>query len=318
MKKFVKNIALFSLLVSLLYIILMIIPSSQSIHQNDYLQAIVDKHHRVDSITQPKLIFAGGSNLSFGLNSEEIEEEFQVPVVNMGLHAGLGLEFVINELKSVVDKGDVVLISPEYLLKKYGNYELKNRVVDYLPKAKDYFSKDWFTEISLNAKRTRKKIKYMDISYEDTPSSVTDNPIYARKSFNKYGDVVGHLDKPIKVELKDQRTLQYRAWEGIDMFNDLKQFADQKGVKLFFLFPVYPASEFNKNKQVIQQYESDIRAGFHIPVINDTEDMVLNDSLFYDTIYHLNKQGRQERTRRMIQTIQNSPNVVKAIANLKR
>ena len=63
------------------------------------MAAIIDKHAHADSIKAGKIILAGGSNLAFGIDSKQLEETLGMPVVNLGLHAGLGLHFILEELK---------------------------------------------------------------------------------------------------------------------------------------------------------------------------------------------------------------------------
>ena len=79
-----------------------------------YVAAIIDKQKSLRSCPSPKIILVGGSSLAFGLDSEMIESRVRRPVLNMGLHAGFGLKFMIEEVKPYVDSGDVVLLVPEY------------------------------------------------------------------------------------------------------------------------------------------------------------------------------------------------------------
>ena len=50
------------------------------------------------------------------MDSKLVESELKMPVVNLGLHAGLGLEFILNEISSQMKSGDEVVISLEYYL----------------------------------------------------------------------------------------------------------------------------------------------------------------------------------------------------------
>ena len=101
MRKFlIKSICFFGVLV-LCYFIIYKITYNQAAVKNDFMAAIIDKHEIANGIKQPKLIFAGGSNLAFGIDSELIEKKIGKKVVNLSLHAGLGLEFILNELKDV-------------------------------------------------------------------------------------------------------------------------------------------------------------------------------------------------------------------------
>src|SRR5258708_4132609 len=97
MKRFFlkAGILSFAIILTVVIIILFLLPALRD--PNDYLGASAEKEKRENSISRPKIILVGGSNLAFGINSEIIEKEFKMPVVNMGLHAGLGLEFTLNE-----------------------------------------------------------------------------------------------------------------------------------------------------------------------------------------------------------------------------
>lgn len=62
-------------------------------YNDNYDAALVDKVDRLKSITEPKIILVGDSNVAFGINSKKIEEELGMPVVNLGLHGALGNAF---------------------------------------------------------------------------------------------------------------------------------------------------------------------------------------------------------------------------------
>src|SRR4051812_8219671 len=102
MKKFIYTLIAFTAVIISLYMLISFTVLPHNFIKNDFMAAIIDKHKRINQINSPKIIFAGGSNLTFGLNSEEVEKEFSVPVVNLGLHAGLGLTFILNELKATI------------------------------------------------------------------------------------------------------------------------------------------------------------------------------------------------------------------------
>ena len=92
MLKFLKKILLFFLL--LLIEIAGITAFSYFVigsqYQYNYQASLIDKVERLTSIDEPKIILVGHSNLSFGIKSEMLEEALGMPVVNLGLHGGLG------------------------------------------------------------------------------------------------------------------------------------------------------------------------------------------------------------------------------------
>src|SRR5438270_3278585 len=43
-------------------------------HEDNYLAATIDKHHRLNTTRAPRIILVGGSNLAFGIKSEPLEK----------------------------------------------------------------------------------------------------------------------------------------------------------------------------------------------------------------------------------------------------
>ncbi len=68
------------------------------------------------SIPGPRLLLVGGSSVLFGLNAKMIEEQTGRRTVNMGTHAGLGLDYILYLAKKVARPGDTILIVIEYEL----------------------------------------------------------------------------------------------------------------------------------------------------------------------------------------------------------
>ena len=79
-----------------------------------YAAATIDKHNRLAQQPSPRIVFVGGSNLAFGLDSAAIERSLGYNTVNMGLDLSLGLDFMLREIEPLLERGDVVVVSPEY------------------------------------------------------------------------------------------------------------------------------------------------------------------------------------------------------------
>jgi hypothetical protein len=317
MKKFIYSLLAFSTLIIALYALISFSVKPKNIVPNTYMAAIIDKHNRIEQLNRPKMIFAGGSNLAFGLNSEEIENEFSVPVVNLGLHAGLGLKFIINELKATIKSNDVVFISPEYFLSSDGIYELKKNTSGFYKEAKKYYSIDLRTEILSDLDNTRKNLKSPRNKEENIPKVNSGVEVYSREGFNSYGDVVSHLDKKPLAELSDKRMLSYTYWSGINELNDFYEYAKLKNVAVFFIYPNFPLSEFDKNIDVINKLSRDLSDNLKFDILNNPSDLVFPDSLFFDTVYHLTKTGREARTKRLIEIIKRSPNAQRKLSAIR-
>jgi hypothetical protein len=316
MKKFIYSVIAFCILSISLYTFISFTVKPQNMIRNNYLEAIIDKHNRIEHLNCPKIVFAGGSNLSFGLNSAEVENEFSLPVVNLGLHAGLGLNFILNELKSTIKNGDVVFLSIEYFLDTDGDYEILKKTGIFYQEAKKYYVFDIRDEILFDIDKTRRNIK-SDKNYKRQASFLKlKSNVYSREAFNKYGDVIAHLRKNSSKELKDREVLKYRYWAGIRELNKFYYYAKSKNIAVFFIYPNYPETEFIKNREVISKLSIDLSNNLKIEILNSPLDFVLPDSLFFDTVYHLNKKGRQLRTKKLIDLIKKNKNAQQCLIRL--
>jgi hypothetical protein len=66
-----------------------------------------------DSIHQPKIVFIGGSNMRFGLDTDGLSRDLHMPVINYGLHASLGMDVIADRAMQCVKPGDIVVFAPE-------------------------------------------------------------------------------------------------------------------------------------------------------------------------------------------------------------
>lgn len=96
----------------LLFLSLIIIYLNQVMPQYDgeYNSSLSDKVEKLETTMGPKLVLIGDSNLSFGINSELIETELGMPVVNMGYHGGIGNAFHEEMSKINIQEGDIYII----------------------------------------------------------------------------------------------------------------------------------------------------------------------------------------------------------------
>ncbi len=306
MCKFIFNLTVVSTLVGLSFLISGV--KLESKKKQDYLAAIIDKHNYLKSYTGKRLILAGGSNLAFGIDSPLIESSMGIPAINLGLHAGLGLDFIINELSSVVRDGDIVFLSVELFLDKNGDYKMKKKITEFLPEAENYFNVIYCDEISYwffeNKINIFNNLNYIISPYRKNNIRVIDSiDIYSRKNFNKNGDMIGHFNLKSSKKLSKYR-LEYRYYEGIDKLNSFYKTAQSKNVKVYFLYPNFVESQYIEYNDAIKKYTIDLESALKIPIINKSDTFVLNDSLFFDTAYHLNKSGREIRTKRLLKYIE--------------
>lgn len=266
---------------------------------SDYMASIIDKHKRLDQFDNNRLLLIGGSNLAFGIDSGLIEEEFNVNVINLGLHAGLGLKFIINEAMSSVKKGDIVLLSLEYPLydeSSQPSIDLINHTQTIYPNSKSFYDISLKDNFFISLQNSKKWFDRQNIQIDS---------VYNRKYFNKYGDVVGHLTKAQPKDIDDRGVMnKINIDNNVSLLHELYLKCNSLDAKLYIVFPNYPISEFNKNKTVIYDLKEQIKTKVDfIEMINEPETFVFEDSFFFDTVFHLNAKGRQKRTKMLIKIL---------------
>ena len=301
MKFFLAELFGFSLLVSLVLYIGSLhygppLPSS------DFFDAIIDKHAILDTTPSSRIIFCGGSNLAFGIDSKEIQDSIGMRVINLGLNAALGLDFILNEIKTSARPEDVVILSIEYFLGMDGDYKTKKEIANNFPKASTFYRQNLYQEINLIVENITLGLKRNLLALLE-PKPIIENSkgnVYSRAAFNSFGDNVLYLDLPSYAKLADRSKMTYEYYDGIERLNELADLAAKNNFKVYWLYPNYPQSEYDVNGAIIERYAKDLSAELKMPILNSPKDFVFADSLFYDTVYHLGKAGRKKRSEMII------------------
>lgn len=308
-KLLTKSVLLFTIVFVTLYIVLLQYPYIPP--QNTYLLGAKIKHTRLDTVSSPRIILIGGSNLAFGIESKTIQDSLGINIINMGLHGGYGTEYICNEIIYRLRKNDIVVFNFEYLLHD-GNTEIKHETQQLYPESR------FFEEINLWRKVkneydyiisicTKNLIKIQQVIRKQIPNQdINTNPedtnlVFRYSGFNQYGDLISHLNKPsveLQYDIYQPDGVDYDKY--ISVFNDFAKKYESKGAKTYFMFVTYPESVFQQHEKIIEKYYEKLKKKAEFPILNTPQSMVLPDSCFFDSYYHLNKIGRQKRTELMV------------------
>ena len=79
-----------------------------------------------------------------------------------------------------------------------------------------------------------------------------------------------------------------------------------RGITVVLSYPCYEEQSFRNSAALIQKLDTAFRAKENLLVISVPPSYRFPADYFYDTYYHLNKEGRSVRTRRLIQDLQAS------------
>ena len=278
-----------------------------------YSASVIDKFHRIDSLKSPKIVLIAGSNFAYGINSEMIEKQLKMPVANMAIHYNLGTDFMLRSLENKLNAGDIVVVGFEYIVNSGGEMQEKLLVKHFFPPAENWISyknlKDKIVEnSSFYLFQFRSIIRRLIHNEHFRPEVSGTYDIFFRKGFNNYGDLISHLNNPPVPKLPESLLDDYYAnfEKPIADLNDFNKKMKKKGVKVYFSYPTYAITGYNKDKKTIKKIEKQFDSMAKFSILGKPEDFVFPDSLYQDMIYHLNVRGRDVRTQHLIDLLKSS------------
>jgi len=298
-----KLLALGCLVVIVVAVIVKISPRDA----NNYMAAARDKHRLLYSIKSPRIILAGGSNVAFSVDGQKIAKRFGLPVINMGLHAGVGLRFMLNEIQPALKKGDIVIVFPEY--ENFSDLSLDGIPADLGMAIKfcpECASGVVSPQQAFNAATGILQTAEGDLLRTMGKPEKTDR-VYIRKGFNEWGDMVAHLNRPGKINIAgDVLSVRNTTFPNpaVDLLNSFYQSANAANARVFFMFPGIPIEDDaqSQKKEFFAFYRL-LTTSLEIPILGTPLDFFYPKKIFYDTHYHLQKNERAARTNRIIELL---------------
>lgn len=301
MKRFIIKSLAFLLCFTLLFILVIVLmPKSKSPSYNLYNY----KMELLEKVPSPRLIFVSGSSLYTSLDSKRIEDSLHVPVINSGLHAGIGLKYTIDDVTQYVRKGDVVAIGAEYPQFYTGAYGNKTLAVVL------YYN-GWRNLKSLNTKQWMNVITGLPyiIRVNVFEGLLTHELIGRRtdpkKAINKNGDEVSHW----KIKADGSGIVSGASKSKLmldtafcDYFIKKIKEIEAKGAKVVLIPSVIRETAFKYEKR--RAYELDAffkKRGYAYH--SSPELHVMPDSCAWNTDYHMNYKGVQRNTEVLIQEL---------------
>lgn len=306
MKQFLKKLCLFLglflLSAALVFALHFFVIGNQNL--GSFQAALLDKTERLQSIGEPKIILIGNSNLAFGVDSEKIQEALGMPVVNMGLHGGLGNAFLENMGKLGVSEGDIVVVC-------HSDYDDDGTIPD---PALAWITVEMHPEFwkLIPAKAIPQMLKaYPSYLYSSAVRFLTGSPknvpetgtSYSRAGFNAFGDVCVRGEDSF-VFTEDSVVVPQVGEETAARLNALNHYILSRGAN--FVVAGYPigSGEFTPAEAEFDAFEAQLREALDCPVISRFADYFLPYSCFYDTVFHLNDEGVKLRTGQLIADLQ--------------
>lgn len=294
MKSFIiKTLLCGGILVSLVLAVVLWFP----IRPNDYLQAYKLKTRLLEETTSPRIIFVGGSNLAFGLDSQRIKDSLRVNVVNYGLHAGIGMKFMLDDVETYTRKGDVIVIAPEYshfYTIQYGEAETIAPIQKIC---------GWKKLSLLNLKQLMNVIVGFPRIMEYIRPRNYDERSYALSGFNQYGDEVKHWKlESIAISKPGPINASLDVSFGKYFIEKIEALEREKECTVYIVPPVCMGSAFKAMEKSVREVADFLKKNGH-PFLVSPDSHALPDEYAFDTSYHMSYEGVKRYTSSMIEIL---------------
>lgn len=269
-------------------------------YDETFLAELENKHARLSTMESEKLVLIGGSNLAFGIDSKKLEQYVGMPVVNYGLYATIGTKAMLDLSRSHIGKGDIVVICPETNAQTYSLYYNAHSMWQALDcdlsMLRDVGISNAGKLLAALPAFASEKWRFFRTNTKPSPSG-----IYAKSSFNKYGDIA--VDRPYN-EMPSRYDASMTvsltpALLDADFVRYLNEYADhcaKQGASVYFGFSPINADAVVSTDEQKDAFCAALSEQLSFPVLGDIDTYILDADYFYDTNFHLNSTGALQRT----------------------
>lgn len=265
-----------------------------------------EKLERIAQVQVPKRVLViGGSGTHFGIDALLIEQELGIPVLNLGLHAGLGLNAILASLEGEIGEGDVVLLIPEYgLLENDGTGDFSSGFAGAIgrPGLGGFGPEQTAKEIMISgvpgSDRTVQFLKLLVRSSQNKQDTEKLNASYTNKGLDERGTPqVLPSGKPSPQTIRTQ--ISNESLRRLQIFQDE---VEMSGAQLVIGLPWILSTGDDPSRQTVHTIIDTLN---EISPVIYADDLSLktDPTLFGDTHYHLSSRGRYLRSQQLAQQL---------------
>ena len=269
----------------------------------------------------PKILLFGGSATAFSVDSKVIEEMCGMPVVNLGLHAGLPFRFCLEDVKRYVRKGDIVVVALEPGGQHYGSGEEKiysdlsisalfgmapelqrTLTVGQLLQLYSGYGCKWIDHaISRTRPAAMSRSSVIDAwetERKTVPAGGTiRNYGYVLHYINEHGDRLMPMGQ--MKALRENQCSKSLTTEFLSVYDSLRKIVAQKGARLCMTYPnlfSYPDyTGLTSLRNLLGQYG--------IVLWGSPQTLCFPAKYYYDTSYHMTGPGAALYSRELAKTV---------------
>ncbi|MGD9559416.1 MAG: hypothetical protein AB7V55_02285 [Oscillospiraceae bacterium] len=282
-----KCLALFLALAASFAALFGVAQSLPAQYTGSIMGTIAHKVELLQATPSPRVILAGGSSSPYATNCEMIGEALQLPCINIGATAYLGIEFYLSMLERTLQPGDVIVIAPEHsMLAGVRDYKTVWAAVENHRAVWDVVPTGYWPAMALH---------YWDYAKTKWELSRGEAPAPYHADFGPLGDVTTYRETLLEVGyIRDDlidlgpHTLKARTVHALNRFYEK---ATAQGAQVYFVYAPLNRLAVTSPPQDWAALESALHEKLALPILGRMQDAMMDGAYFYDSNNHLTTEG---------------------------
>ena len=260
----------------------------------------------------PKVVFVGGSNVLFGVDSKQFSEITQQPALNFGCAAGMGPELILYHLGHFLKKDDLVVMRWEY--GHYGFSRSGEVNLTYLNLLAGPQSKFKANLPRLDQFRLDMSIPFAharEAFFTHFNSYVSPEIYRCNWIIDELGNIRDNIGNKLDEKIQDEPHRGILDFNGLssdakDIFCHFIDHCRRKGIKILVSWPnILDHQRYHDSIKAKKCFSSiqEFWESKGMQVVGSAHDYMFPTNLFYDTTYHLNSEGTEACTKLLAQQL---------------
>ena len=309
MKKFLVKVCLYlALLAAPFAAFFGYVQSLPAVAQKSLMGGVWHKQQLLQTVQSPKIVIVGGSSAPYAVISEKMQQAFDMPCVNLGATAYLGIEFYLSQMKGNLSAGDIVILAPEYsMYQDVVDYSTVWMAVENHTEVLEKLPLRYYPQMAATYyEYARYKIE-QNKTHAQTEAYETQ---YAAAGYGYWGDITiersNILEK--KYNTQDIWTVddQIANPQVIKRLNHFYDYAKKQGAQVYLTFAPFNRLALENEISGVRQLQDRLMAECKIPWLGSLTEGILPEELFYDSNNHLNSRGAKLRTEQLVDALTNA------------
>jgi len=307
-KNFALNILVSSTFILCIYGIIVFYFYGNKHSGNWAYSYLIEKYKYANNDNRKKIVFIGGSNVLFGINTKKIEKEFSIKTVNFGITAGLKTDYYLHIAKKVANTNDIIITPFEYENYTWDNESIETRQLFLFSYDKEYLISQGLVHLF----KEIYSVPILDLIknlYKDKLlyNKIKINNNYKNLRINTNGDIIFEENSEIinRVDLQFDISSKFHETYALKKIKEFNSYARKNNIKFYVSYPnIVTHKDYYTTKYI--DYFNNLKKYFddnNINIIGTPEMAMYDYNDTYDARYHLNKNGIKKRTNNFIKHI---------------